>query len=99
MKYAYRCQILSPRLKNVRDMAIFILLRYFGDLPGSHIGIVSQDGSRDRKSVVYGKSVDLGGGRIIKKKNPSLNNERVMSIFILLRYFGDLPRGHIEIVS
>src|SRR2546430_17406935 len=26
-------------------------------------------GQRDRKSVVYGKSVDLGGRRIIKKKN------------------------------
>src|SRR5260221_12418182 len=30
----------------------------------------------DRKSVVYGKSVDLGGRRIIKKKKKKRENER-----------------------
>ena len=31
-----------------------------------------QPRSRDRKSVVEGKSVDLGGRRIIKKNNASI---------------------------
>src|SRR3989442_14550625 len=33
-------------------------------------------GAKDRKSVVEGKSVDLGGRRIIKKKNGPLTEER-----------------------
>src|SRR3712207_9438596 len=43
----------------------------------SRIGYIGQgDGaghSLDRKSVVQGKSGDLGGRRILKKKNPSHN--------------------------
>src|SRR5438309_4969087 len=35
-----------------------------------------EDGSLDRKSVVYGKSVDLGGRRIMKQKNRKMNTER-----------------------
>ena len=35
----------------------------------ANIQVVSLDGKIDRKSVVQGKSVDLGGRRIIKKKN------------------------------
>ena len=39
---------------------------------GSSVGIIDftkgEMGTRDRKSVVQGKSVDLGGRRIIKKK-------------------------------
>ena len=33
--------------------------------------------NKDRKSVVQGKSVDLGGRRIIKKKKKNTNNNNV----------------------
>src|SRR3546814_17757447 len=45
----------------------------FVETPGSGAAVLVQSGSRDRKSVVSGKSVsvrvDLGGRRISKKKN------------------------------
>src|SRR5436190_21532595 len=36
-------------------------------------------GGRDRKSVVWGKSVDLGGRRIIKKKKQSIQSKQPRS--------------------
>ena len=48
------------------------MLRLFEyiDLFGTQIALrIANKSSSDRKSVVYGKRVDLGGRRIIKKKN------------------------------
>src|SRR6266478_871701 len=36
----------------------------------------------DRKSVVKGKSVDLGGRRIIKKKNKSANDKQIIQSLV-----------------
>src|SRR3712207_9360534 len=40
-----------------------------GARPGGDVGRVAGGAGEDRKSVVEGKSGDLGGRRIIKKKN------------------------------
>src|SRR5258708_37709767 len=50
-------------------VAVGTTVRTGGDLFVSSGGIASAGVVRDRKSVVEGKSVDLGGRRIIKKKN------------------------------
>ena len=52
---------------NFVNSALFMVneQKYFASTEGSYI---DQDVHRDRKSVVEGKSVDLGGRRIIKKK-------------------------------
>ena len=39
-----------------------------GNMPHIDLLVSSKNGLKDRKSVVQGKSVDLGGRRIIKKK-------------------------------
>src|SRR3712207_6899993 len=40
--------------------------------PAGRVGRAARRGSRDRKSVVEGKSVDLGGRRDIKKKKKNV---------------------------
>src|SRR3546814_15526794 len=76
----------KPPLR-VRALGQFLAPRYGGhtgsrDLQQSHLphqpdeGVVLVGGSGDRKRVVWGKCVsvrvDLGGGRIIKKRNETL---------------------------
>src|SRR6202023_3915462 len=48
----------------------------------------------DRKSVVEGKSVDLGGRRIIKKKNTKARDSgREQHVGCCCRVYGGLTRG------
>ena len=57
----------------------FIIGRYFPDQIGVYLNVPVDSGHTqqkrviDRKSVVQGKSVDLGGRRIIKKKKKIYN--------------------------
>ena len=46
-------------------MSEFLGLGYFAEIPGVFIDVQRVGPSTDRKSVVYGNSVDLGGRRLI----------------------------------